>query len=428
MKNIFAALVVILVVLLFSSAASAQNRTLALRGGRFYTVSHGIIEGGFLLIRNGKIAAIGKNITIPENVKIIDASECVIVPGFIDAFTNLGTVEYKSIDQDYDEATSPLTPQLWITDAIDPENTFIPLARKMGTTSVLCAPGEGNLLSGQSALIRLKGSTLEQMVIRFPVAVHGSLGELPKMRYGQKGRYPSTRMGEVALLRQTLIEAWEYSNRILDYQQKLGSFQSEQKKGRAKAADKPVPPPVDFKLQSLIPVLKGSLPLIVRANRMDDILSALRLAEEFRLKIIINHGAEAYRVADMLAARNIPVLVGPYAENKQRLETSQAVWENACLLHKAGVRIAFQSGSHEHFADLLNQARLAVSYGLPSEEALKALTLSPAQIFGVEDRLGSLDEGKSADIVIFDKDPFEAPARLKMIIIEGEVVEDNHDR
>lgn len=427
MKKIFAVLAVILAVLLFSCTVPAQDRTLALRGGKFYTVSHGIIEGGVLFIRHGKIAALGDNVAVPENVKMIDASDCTIVPGFIDAFTNLGTVEHESIGQDYDEASSPLTPQLWITDAIDPENAFIPLARKMGTTAALCAPGEGNLLSGQSALIRLKGGTVKQMVIRFPVAVHGSLGELPKMRYGQKGRYPSTRMGEVALLRQTLIEAGEYLDKVHDYQQRLESFQNREKKGRTKSADKPLAPPADFKLQSLIPVLEGSLPLVIRANRMDDILSALRLAEEFNLRIVVNHGTEAYRVAGELAARNIPVLVGPYAEDKQSFETSKAARENASLLHKAGVRIAFQSGSYEHFADLLNQARLAVSYGLPGEEALRALTLSPAQIFGVEDRLGSLDEGKTADIVIFDKDPFGALSRIKMVIIAGEIVEDFRD-
>ncbi len=400
-----------------------QNKPFAVKGGTFITVTQGIIESGVLIIQNGKILAIGKNIPIPKNVYIIDASKCTVIPGLIDAFSNLGTTEKESFSQDFDEATSPLTPHLRIIDGINPENKFISLARKCGVTSILCAPGEGNLLSGQSALLHLYGSTIEEMIIKFPVGIHGSLGELPKMRYGQKGLYPMTRMGEIALLRQTLIETQEYLSTILDYERKLQSHYEKEKKGQAKPAEKPQAPAANFKLQSLIPVIKGTLPLIVRANRIDDILSALRLAKEFHLKIILNHGAEAYRIADKLASQDIPVLIGPYTENYLSFETAKAVPENAFLLHKAGVKIAFQTGSYKHFSNLLNQAKMAVSQGLPMEEAVKALTLSPAQIFGVEDRIGSLEKGKIADIVIFEGGPFSSPSRVKMVIIKGEIVE-----
>lgn len=163
--------------------------------------------------------------------------------------------------------------------------------------------------------------------------------------------------------------------------------------------------------------------LIVRANRLDDILTALRIAEEFRLKIIINHGAEAYKVADKLASKNIPVLVGPVASYFQRLETRSAMYENVLHLHKAGVKIAFQTGSVQNISDLLYQAELAVTYGLPYEEAIKALTLYPAQIFGVEDKLGSLEKGKIADVVIFEGDPLNRLSRVRMVIINGKILE-----
>jgi len=415
--------IVNLFIILCTISLFPQNGTLVIRGGKFITISQGVIEDGILIIQDRKISAIGRNIPIPQNARIIDASKYIIVPGLIDAFTNLGTAEIESIDQDYDEATSPLTPQLRIIDAINPENPFISLARKSGITSALCAPGEGNLLSGQSALIHLKGNTLEEMVIKFPVGLHGSLGEVPKLRYGQKGQYPTTRMGEIALLRKTLIEAEEYLEKIIDYEKKLESYRKKEKERKASPEEKPLSPPTNFKLQSLVPVIEGKLPLIVRANRMDDILSALRIAEEFQLNIILNHGAEAYRVADKLASKNIPVLVGPFAENRQRLETKKALYENAYLLHKAGVKIAFQTGSHKHFADLLYQAELAVSHGLPYDEALKALTYYPAQIFGVEDKIGTLEKGKIADIVIFDGEPLRSLSRAKMVIIEGSIVE-----
>jgi len=230
------------------------------------------------------------------------------------------------------------------------------------------------------------------------------------MKYGSQGRNPMTRMGEIALLRQTLVQTREYIDK---------KKQNQQAKEAGSAAV-----PFDFKFEAMLPVIVRQLPIILRANRMDDILSALRIAEEFDIKIILNHGAEAYRVADRLAVNNIPVIVGPYAENHQRFETSKALAENAFLLYKAGVKIAFQTGSYKLYADLLNQAEMAISYGLPVEEALKALTYHPAQIFGVEKSIGSLEKGKLANVVIFDGEPLQGTTKVKMVIIAGHIFED----
>ncbi len=178
---------------------------------------------------------------------------------------------------------------------------------------------------------------------------------------------------------------------------------------------------IDFKLRSLIPILKGEQYLVLRANRQDDILTALRIAEEFAIKIVINHGAEAYKLADKLAQKNIPVLVGPVESYFQRIETRGALYENVVKLHQAGVKIAFQTGSVENVSALLYQAESAVSYGLPYDEAVKALTLYPAQIFGVDDKIGSLEKGKLANLVVFDGDPLKQLSRVKMVVVKGKV-------
>ena len=409
----------------FLFSYGVEEEILAIRGGKLVTVTRGNIENGMLIIKGGKISAIGKDITIPKGAKIIDASKYIILPGFIDSFTNLAAVEVEGIEEtrDYDEATSPITPHLRIIDAINPESELLPAARKGGVTAVLCAPGEGNLLSGQSALIQLLGDRVEEMVLKFPAAVHGNLGEAPKLRYGKKGKYPSTRMGEAALLRQTLIDAQDYLGKIERYEKKLKEYRKEEKEGKAEPSKRPIPPPVDFKLQSLMPVIKGELPLILRANRVDDILTALRIAEEFQLMLILNHGADAYKVAEKLASRNIPVILGPVTPYRQSQETLGALYQNASLLQKAGVKIAFQTGSAHNLGTLLYQASQAVSYGLPYEEALKALTINPAEIFGVANELGSLEEGKRADIVIFDGDPLNPLSHLKWVIIGGKIVD-----
>jgi len=419
---------------------SAQNDTVALRGGKIITVTQGTIADGILLIKDGKIEALGKNVKIPRGAKVIDVSGHIIFPGLIDAFTNLGTTEIEPMDRDFDEATSPVTPHLRVIDALNPENSFIPIARKRGVTAALTAPGEGNLLSGQSALICLCGQSMEDMVLKFPAAVHGNLGETSKLRYGEKGQMPSTRMGAAALLRQTLIDAKSYACKILDYEKKLKGYkakienakkqdkgkneeQGRKRKSEEEQLQEPVPPPTDFKLRSLIPVLKGEQYLVVRANRLDDIYTALRIAGEFGIKIVINHGAEAYKVADKLAQKNIPVLVGPIGSYFQRIETRGALYENVVKLSRAGVKFAFQTGSIENISNLLYQAESAVKFGLPYEEAVKALTLYPAQIFGVDDKIGSLEKGKMANLVVFDRDPLRQLSRVKMVVIRGQIFE-----
>ncbi len=387
------------------------ERPIALCGGTLVTMSGPEYKNGTLLIRNGRIAALGENIPLPEGTARVDVSGCTVVPGLIDTFTNLGTVEVPSVSQDFDEAVTPLTPQLRIIDSLNPANRFLAEARRSGVTAALCAPGDGNLLSGQSALIRLAGQTQETMIIKFPAGVHGTLGEGPKMRYGQKGVYPSTRMGEMALLRQAFLDAQQY-------------FEGLRRQGGATGG---MPPAKDFNLEALLPVLEGTVPLVLAADRMDDILSALRLADEFHLRVIINHGVETYKVADRLARLHVPVLIGPLTDVGSRLEEQGFCRENAARLSQAGVLFAFQTGSYTRSGALLAQANEAVAHGLPIGEALMGLTINAARIFGAEDRLGSLEVGKTADIAVFEGHPLERPSKVRLVLIEGKIVEDNRE-
>ncbi|MDW7761170.1 MAG: amidohydrolase family protein [Acidobacteriota bacterium] len=395
---------------LLITVPAAAGETTAVRGAKVVTGTGEIVEGGIVLVRDGLIVAVGKDVAVPEEAKIVDVPGGWIFPGFIDALTDLGAADRPSRGGDSDEATDPITPQLRIVDAVDPGSEFIARARTSGLTAALAAPALGNLLSGQSALIRLSGDDVADMIVRFPVAVHGSLGEPPKMRYGTKGRSPQTRMGSAALLRQTL---WDVRNRIAlleDHDRKRAGFR--------------VPPAADSRLDVLIPIVKGESPLVLNANRMDDILTALRIAEEFGLKLIISGGAEAHRVKERLAASGISVLLRPADAAGPTEETARAEYGSAAVLFEAGVRFAFQTGSAGLSGDLLSHVRSAVAHGLPWEEALRAVTVSPAGIFGAVDRIGSLEAGKFADMAIFDGNPFREPARAVVVMIGGKTVFD----
>jgi imidazolonepropionase-like amidohydrolase len=393
----------------------AQGETVALRGARLLTITQGEIEHGVIVITDGRISAIGSNISIPSSVRVIDVSGKTILPGMIDGFTNLGLADYPSYGEDDDEATNPVTPQMQVVDGLNPANRFVPLAGQAGITTALCAPAEGNLLTGRSALIRTYGSTVDEMVIGSPVGVHVTLGEAPKLRYGPKNTTPMTRMGAAALLRQTLIQAQEYADKIARYESKQALRDEDEE-------DNPSPPARDLKLEALLPVLRREVPLIVSADRFDDIHTALRITEEFSVPMILNRGAEAHRVASLLAERAIPVIWGPARASHRELEARRGTAHAPALLAEAGVQVAFQTGGVDNVDGLVEQARIAMRNGLPREDALRALTLNPAQVFGVSEQLGSLEVGKSADLVVFSGDPLEELSSVEMVFIGGRQV------
>jgi imidazolonepropionase-like amidohydrolase len=391
----------------------AQADPVALQGGRILTVTHGIIENGTIVMHGGRIIDIGEAVAIPADARLVDVSGKTVMPGLIDGFTNLGTADYPSLGPDDDEATDPVTPHMRVIDGLNPDNRFIPLAREWGVTAALSAPSGGNLFTGQSALVQLEGATVEEMVSRFPVGIHVTLGEAPKARYGANNRGPMTRMGSAALLRQTLVDALGYGEKISAYERKVGAFEAGDEE------KKPAPVPRDLKLEALLPVVRGEKPLIIAADRYDDIYTALRVSSEFNVRMILHGGAESHRLAKELADGGIPVIWGPAAAPYKELEARRGTPRTPVSLADAGVPFAFQTGSVENVAGLLSEARLAFSNGLPYEEAVRGLTLYPAQIFGAEGELGSLEVGKSADVVVLSGDPLRESSRIEMVFVKG---------
>ncbi len=404
-----------IVLCLSSAGAGPQERVLVIRGGKVFTVTRGIVENGTVIIKGGRIQAVGKDLAVPADARIIDASGKCIFPGFIDAGTDLGTVASGTTGRDDDEFSQPLTPQLNVTDSFDPGNPFVAAAARRGVTSALVAPGRGNVLSGRSALIRLEGGDVAGMLVKSPAAVHGTLGEALKPRSKQNSAYPYTRMGTAALLRQTLSDAQDHLRRLDD---------AERKRATAKKGSTPSPlPEASPVIEALLPVVKGDLPLVLTANRYDDILTALRIAEEFGIRLIIDEGAEASRAAKELAARKVPVILRTSTALGRTVETSAAVFENAARLRKAGVMIAFKSGPTMDGEDLVDGVRAALRHGLSPEDALRALTADAAAIFGAGNAVGALEAGMSADLVIFAADPFASAIGPETVIVGGRILE-----
>ncbi len=396
------------------AGAGPRERPIVIRGGTLITGTHGAIANGTIIIQDGKILSVGKDLAVPPDSRVIDATGKYVLPGFIDAGTDLGTVEAGSVAGDGDEASQPLTPQLDVVDAFDPGNRFVAAAARRGVTSALVTPGRGNVLSGRSALLRLEGEDVAKMIVLSPAAVHGTLGEALKPRSKQNSAYPYTRMGTAALLRQALSDAQNHLRRLDD---------AGRKRAAAKAADEHPLPQASPAVRALIPVIKGDLPLVLTANRYDDVLTALRIADEFKVRLVIDEGAEACRAADVLAARKVPVILRTSAALRRTIETAGAVFENAARLRKAGVTIAFKTGPTMDGEDLLDTVRVAVRHGLTPEDALRALTSDAAKILGAGDVLGSLEPGMSADVVLFPEDPFASATGPESVIVGGVVIE-----
>ncbi len=407
-----------------ASSASSPLPPVAIVGGKVFPVSGPVIEGGTVVIRNGKIESVGKGIAVPADAKRIDATGQWVLPGMVDSRTHLGLweVDLAPVTRDEDEDTDPVTPQMRVVDAFYDESANISVTRQVGITAALTTPGDENLINGQSALVDLSGEDLEQVLIKFPVAMHFSLGEPPKARYGARTQLPSTRMGNAALIRSSLLQARDYLTKWDTYEQKkLKCDTAKPSKGKGKKDDKcpPERPAIDLKLAALASVLKGEMPAIFRAQRMDDILTSIRLADEFKLRLILSHAAEAYKVGNLLASKRIPVLVGPITTQPEHIETLGAIYENAALLNDAGVKLAIQTDRTNDARTLPWEAGLAVTYGLPWDVALRSVTLSPAEIFGVADGVGSLEPGKRADVIVTTGDPFQPLTQVKHLFIRG---------
>jgi imidazolonepropionase-like amidohydrolase len=372
-------------------------QTIAITGGTVYPVSGPKIDNATVLIRDGRIAAVGTNVAIPAGATRIDAAGKWVTPGLIDGAGNMGLREIGAV-QGTNEGTfrgNEVAAAFNVAEGINPASTLIPVTRIEGVTTTLVVPG-GDLIWGQAVLIDLDGTTIEAMVAKSPVAIVADLSE------GAKSAGGGSRAGVAQRLRRVFNDALEYSRRRTDYSR------AQMQDLAASAAD----------LDALLPVLRGQLPLIVVANRRSDIETALRIAREYKIRLILAGAAEGWEIADRIAAAGVPVLVQPM-DNIPTYDALGIRYENAGLLARAGVKVALLETSTENSRNLRQQAGSAVAYGMTWEQALRAVTLTPAETFGVADRYGSLAAGKVANVVVWTGDPFEFSTGVEHVFIRG---------
>ncbi|MEK6287395.1 MAG: amidohydrolase family protein [Acidobacteriota bacterium] len=398
-----------------SSEVSAQtSESYAIRNARIITVTGAVIESGTVVIVNGKIAAVGANASVPSGAKVIDGKGLSVYPGMIDADTEIGLTEIGSVPGSVDtNEIGDNNANIHVDVAIHPDSSHIAVTRVNGVTTALTAP-RGGLIAGQSAILNLDGWTPREMVLKSPVAMHinwpGGGGGGGGGGFGGFGQQRS-----VTELRREQERQIESLKKILRDAAAYGDAKD------ARAKDPSLPKQdVDLKLEALIAVVRGQMPVVINANLERDIKAAIAFAGEMKLRAIISGGIEAYKVADQLKAKNIPVIVGPVLRMPVKEDDPyDAAFTNAGLLSKAGVKIAFQTNDSAYSRNLPYHAGMAAAFGLPKEEALKAVTIYPAEIFGIADRVGSIEQGKIANLIVTDGDPLEIRTQIKHVFING---------
>lgn len=385
------------------------NTSLFIHNGRIKTMK-GQEFMGSILIEGTKIKALGESLEAPADAQIIEAEGKWVLPGFIDAHCHVGIGEeiYQSEGDDLNEMTDPLTPELRALDGINPEDEGFRDARLGGVTAVFSTPGSGNVIGGTGVVLKTAGRIVDKMIVREPAGLKVAFGENPKAVYGEQKKMPMTRMATASLLRQTLVDAQTYLEKLdqgIEDPEKM--------------------PERDLGMENLLRVIKREIPLRAHAHRADDIMTAIRIAQEFKVDLVIEHCTEGHKIAEELAEYGYPAVVGPCLVNRAKVELKDKSFETPGILARAGVKVAIIT---DHSVTPIEQlplcAALAMKAGMDEEEALKAITINPAEILGVVQRLGSLEVGKDADIVIWSEHPFALQARPETVIISGKIIKD----
>ncbi len=381
---------------------------LAVVNARIHTVSDGVIDEGVLFIDDGRIAAVGSDLDVPEHADVIDARGRIVTPGIIEAHAHVGINELGlgSEGSDGNERSDPITPQVDALDAINPRDTGFDDFRRAGITSTLIPPGSGNLIGGVAAVVKCRGNIVDEMAIRHPAGVKAALGQNPKGAYGGQGKAPATRMANAAMIRQALDKARQYLRKL----------------ERSEDEGKDIP---DFDAESdaLIPVLRGEIPLRVHCHRADDIVTAVRLCREYDIQYTLEHVTEGDHVADFLRENDALCAVGPTLKYGTKVENRERSFHTPVQLARKGVRFCFIT-DHPVVAGqyLPLTAGIAVSWGMDYHTALRSITLSAAEHIGIDDRTGSIEAGKDADIVIWSGDPLDYAGLADYTIIDGHIV------
>ncbi|MBP1926195.1 imidazolonepropionase-like amidohydrolase [Sedimentibacter acidaminivorans] len=383
-----------------------------IKNGYVKTMAGDDIKNGQILIEGGVIKAVGMDIEVPDDVEIIDAKGCLVTPGLVEGHCHIGMWE-EGIGfegEDGNEDVEPITPQLRAIDAINPMDMAFQDALEGGVTTVVTGPGSANVIGGQFLAMKTFGKRVDNMVIKDPVAMKIAFGENPKRVYDEQHKSPVTRMAIAALLRETLFEALQYKEDL-----------------DASETDPDRRPDFDIKLDALIPVMRKEIPLKAHVHRADDIFTALRIAKEFELDITLEHCTEGHLIVDELAEEGKSCLVGPTLGSRAKYELRNISFDTPKILVSKGIKIAIITDAGVIPIQYLSMcAGLAVKAGLSEQEAWKAITINPAEIIGIADRVGSIEEGKDADIVIFKGNPLtDLGYETVMTMIEGQVVYKN---
>lgn len=384
-------------------------KTILIHSARILPVDGAPIDCGFVLVENGKIASVGSMADCPQMAdEIIDGTGCWLMPGLVDAHAHLGLYEdaLGVEGADGNEDSDPITPQLRVIDGINPMEYAFTETLRAGVTTVVVSPGSANPIGGQMAAIKTMGRRVDDMIIREPAAMKFALGENPKMVYHDREETPVTRMATAALIRETLRKAQEYD---------------EQKK---KAADDPDTddPDYDMKYEALLPVLHGEIAAHFHAHRADDMFTALRIAKEFGLRAVLVHGTEGHLVADILAEEGVPVISGPFMTDRSKPELRELTERNPGVLVRAGVQTAITCDHPEiPLKYLCNAASIAVRAGMDENDAIRAITLVPAEIADIADRVGSITVGKDADLLLLNGHPFDYKTSVRAVLCDGRI-------
>ncbi len=381
-----------------------QAGPLAIKGGTIITMAGNSIRNGFILIKDGKIEKIAAGNQLPAGYKVIDASEYVIMPGLISPRSYTGVLANWRQQSSIDEISNPVVPELEIKHAVEPQAPHFVFSRQVGITTALITPGNKNIMGGQGVVVKTEGSVIDRMIVRDRAVMVFGLGDQAK----REGQPPLTRMAIASMLRETLTRAREYMTQ--------------------KNAGRQIP--CDFKLEALIPVLKREMPVLVHGERSDDILTMIKIADEFNLRIILDGAAGAHKIVEAIKERNIPVIIEDFVRGAGNIEDKEFTPETPAILSRAGVLVAFRANEGWWVApgvgwgggDLLELAALAVKNGMAEEEALKAITINAAKIIGADDRIGSLEIGKDADLIILRGHPLKSRSIPEAVMINGKIV------
>lgn len=376
-----------------------------LKNGKVLTMTGVNYDAGDVLVADGKIRAVGAGLCAPEGAQVIDCTGRTVMPGMIDAHCHIGLSEDGTMyeGEDSNEAVNPVTPHVRAIDGINPADVAIREARLGGVTTVCVGPGNSNVFGGVMSVFKTRGSRIDDMLMKETFAVKAALGEGPKETYAPKKVMPMTRMGIAGLMREHLVRARTYLDKKAS--------------GRL---DK-----IDLRYEALDRVLEREIPLVVHANRMDDIYTALRIKREFAIDLVLTQASDAYLMADAIREAGVPVVLASVLTGRLSVEMARMSHRAPVVLEQAGVTYCISTDAPPVPIQFLpTSAASAVREGLDPEAALRAVTITPARVLGIDERVGSLEPGKDADIVVYGGSPFNLMSRIELVMMDGEIVTD----